>query len=63
MKLLRIFKKQRHLGHVQAIDAPTASDVPTSDLPTASDAPAPNTSSHPIGAEILVHGIDPITAE
>ncbi len=55
MKLFRIFKKQRHLGHGQASDVPTTSE--------ASDVPAPNTSSHPVGAEILVHGIDPIIAE
>ena len=34
--------------------------------PTASDVPiAPNTSKplHPIGSEVLVHGVAPITAE
>ena len=58
-------------------DAPTASDLPSptaSEMPTAGDVSAasdvpvaarstPITSSHPIGAEILVHGVDPITAE
>jgi len=51
-----------------------ASDVP--DIPAASSTPdtssaggvpaansTPDTSSHPIGAEILVHGVGPITAE
>jgi len=49
-------------------DVPTAGDVPTeSGVPAASDKPAasstPDTSSYPIGAEILVQGVDPITAE
>ena len=57
MNLLRIFKKQPHrLEHGQASDAPTASDVPA--VPTTL-----KTSSHPVGAEILVPGVDPITAE
>ena len=33
----------------------------TSDVPTASS--TCNTSSHPVGSEILVQGVDPITAE
>ena len=40
-------KKPRRLGHDGANDGPST----------------PNGSSHPIGAEILVQGIDPITAE
>jgi len=54
MKLFHIFKKQpRRLGHGQATDVPAAS------VPAANS----TTSSHPIGAEILVQGVDPITAE
>jgi len=59
MKMFRIFKKKpRRLEHGEAGDGP---------IPTASDVPAasstPDTSSHPIGAEILVQGVGPITAE
>jgi len=75
--MFRIFKKKpRRLGRGEVSDrtVPTASDVSTagvvpteSDVPTASDVPAacstPDTSSRPIGAEILVQGVDPITAE
>jgi len=68
MKVFRIFKKKpRHLGHGEVIEGPmpTTSDASTAgDVPTASDAPAASgTSSPPIGAEILVQGVDPITAE
>ena len=53
MKLPRIFKKQpRPVGRGQA------SEVPAAGMPAASSTPF-----HPIGAEILVHGVDPITAE
>jgi len=66
MKLFRIFKKPRRLEHGEASDGPipTTSDVPqaaASNVPAASS--TPNTSSHPTGAEILVQGVDPITAE
>jgi len=49
-------------------DTSSAGGVPAAgDVPTASDVPAanstPDTSSHPIGPEILVQGVDPITAE
>jgi len=72
----RIFKKPRLLGPGELSDGPiptasgvsTGGDVPTAgDVPTESDVPAasstPDTSSYPIGAEILVQGVDPITAE
>jgi len=65
MKVFRIFKKKP----LQASVAPTVSNVPTgSDVPAASDVPTaasstPDASSHPIGAEILVQGVDPIKAE
>jgi len=49
MKVFRIFKKKPQ-GHGQASDVPAASSTP-------------DTSSHSIGAEILVQGVDPITAE
>ncbi len=57
MKLFRIFKKPPRLldSHGQATDVPTAS------VPAANSTYI--TSSHPIGAEILVQGEDPIIAE
>jgi len=54
-------------GQAGAGPIPTASDVSTPVDVLASDVPAasstPDTSSDPIGAEILVQGLDPITAE
>jgi len=46
-------------------DVAAATEVPTAGgVPAASDVPvAASTSSYPIGAEILLHGADPITAE
>jgi len=52
MKMSRVLKK-KPLRHGQAS---VASDVPATSS-------TPDTSSHPIGAEILVQGVDPITAE
>jgi len=54
--MFRIFK----LGHGKVIDRPistAAGDVPAAISST------PDTSSHPIVAEVLVQGVDPITAE
>ena len=57
MKLFRIFKKKPHLhGH--------ASGQTSANVPTASAVPAASsTPINPFGAEILVQGVDPITAE